>query len=143
MVMLNSQTEYRCEILCDILHLKGAEALAHYGTDFYAGTPCLTVNQRGLGKAYYVATVPEDRFFDDFIGSICSDIGIKAPLETPAGVEVRQRHKADKTFTFILNHNEHAVQLELGQHHYLDLITDTLKAGNIELEAKGVLILSS
>lgn len=143
MVMFDSQTEYCCEILCDILHLQGAEALAHYGADFYARTPCLTVNKRGLGKAYYVATVPEDKFFRDFMITICSDLGIKAPLDTPKDVEVRQRHKADKTFTFILNHNEHAVQLELGQHHYLDLITDTLKAGNIELEAKGVLILRS
>ena len=45
---------YECSFLCDLLHPRAARALAVYGDDFYAGMPCVTVNEFGKGKAYAV-----------------------------------------------------------------------------------------
>ncbi|HZJ87315.1 MAG TPA: beta-galactosidase, partial [Erysipelothrix sp.] len=51
-----NNTEYACGLMCDILHLEGAQALATYKDDFYKGHPALTVNKVGKGNAYYVAS---------------------------------------------------------------------------------------
>lgn len=51
--------ESKCGLLCDILHLEGAQAIASYGGDFYAGTPAVTRNNCGKGVAYYVGTQPD------------------------------------------------------------------------------------
>ena len=45
-----------CKMLCDLMHLETAEALAHYTSDFYAGTPVVTKNRFGNGNVYYVGT---------------------------------------------------------------------------------------
>ena len=33
---------YDCTFLCDLLHGRAAQPLAHYESDFYAGMPCVT-----------------------------------------------------------------------------------------------------
>ena len=63
--------EYPAEILCDIIHPEGAETLAEYQEDFYAGTPVLTENSFGKGKAYYVGTCSGDEFYRDFTRRLC------------------------------------------------------------------------
>ncbi len=135
------QEQYECGLICDILHLEGAEALGIYGEDFYAGSPCLTVNNYGKGKAYYVATDPDEEFINDFIKQICEQKGLVAPLEVPAGVEVTQRHKDNSTFTFLLNHNDFTVSLDLKNKLYQDLISKEQKTGQVNLDPKDVLIL--
>lgn len=132
---------YECGLICDLLHLRGAEALAVYGTDFYAGRPCLTRNQFGKGTAYYVATDPEQCFLDGFIRYLCNLKGIKPHLEVPPGVEVTQRYKENHEFMFILNHNQEAVEIDLGDKAYVDLITLQIKRGRIHLDGRDVLIL--
>jgi beta-galactosidase len=62
--------EYSCSVLCDVLHLETAKALASYGEDFYKGKPVLTVNEFGKGKAYYIASDPDEEFIKDFIDNI-------------------------------------------------------------------------
>lgn len=37
--------EYEIRDLCELIHIEGAETLAFYGDDFYAGRPALTVNK--------------------------------------------------------------------------------------------------
>ncbi len=132
---------YQCGMLCDLINPEGAKTLAVYGKDFYAGRPVLTENSFGKGKAYYIASDPEERFVADFIGQLCEAKGLKAPITTPAGVEVTQRVKEGKTFTFVLNHNDSDVQIDLGKEKRMDLLTERQLSGTVELERKGVLIL--
>lgn len=132
---------YECGLICDLLHLRGAEALAVYAADFYAGRPCLTRNQFGKGTAYYVASDPEQPFIDGFVKYLCDLKGIKAPLEVPPGVEVTQREKESRRFTFVLNHNETAVEIDLGEKACFDLVTQTEKRGRVRLAGRDVLIL--
>jgi beta-galactosidase len=54
-----SRGTYNCDPSCDILHLEGAQALATFEDDFYAGYPAITEHRFGRGRALYVATRPE------------------------------------------------------------------------------------
>jgi len=132
---------YECSLLCDLLHLEGAESLAVYESDFYAGMPCLTRNNFGKGKAYYVATDPEEKFLADFIKLVCEEKGVKPLMHVPKGVEVTQRVKDGRKFTFLLNHNTETVTVDIGNENYREMITDKTVSGSISLEAKGVAIL--
>lgn len=63
---LQLHTSYKCKNLCDLVQLNGATPLMNYGSDFYQGTPALTVNQYGKGYAYYICTDAEELFYHDF-----------------------------------------------------------------------------
>ena len=54
---LQLNTSYKCKNLCDLIQLSGATPLMNYGSDFYQGTPALTVNQYGKGYAYYLSLI--------------------------------------------------------------------------------------
>lgn len=64
---LDLRGDFEAKELCDLIHLEGAEALAQYGSDFYAGRPALTVNQLGDGKAYYIASRNDQAFHRAFL----------------------------------------------------------------------------
>ena len=58
---------YTCKYLCDLVELRGARTLMTYGSDFYEGYSCLTVNEYGKGKAWYVAADADKEFYGDFL----------------------------------------------------------------------------
>lgn len=144
MIMNNTEgfkkKEYSCGMLCDILHLQGAEALAVYGKDFYAGKPVLTVNKYGMGKAYYIASDPEEAFVKDFIKYITEEKNIYSDFPEINGVEITQRFKENKEFTFILNYNDKDVVLRLHK-KYLNLLTEENISEEIILRPKETAIL--
>lgn len=133
---------YSCRMLCDLINLEGAEALATYGSDFYAGRPVLTVNNFGLGKAYYIASDPEEKFLNDFTDLICSEQSVEGiDIEAPEGVEITRRSNEKGEYTFIINNNDHEVIINLQNKNYVELITSEEKKGEYILEGKGVNIL--
>lgn len=105
--------EYTCELLCDLMHLEGAEALASYKEDFYAGMPVITKNAYGNGSAYYVGTRSSEAFYADFIEKLCKEKGIEKEAEVPAGVEAVRRKTEEHEFLFLLNHTEETVEVEI------------------------------
>lgn len=98
---------YEGEKWSDILHLKtgkGAKPLAFYDSEFYAGSPAITVNQYGEGKAYYVATEPKA----DLAAKLIDELIVSHKLEnfgtTPRGVEIVHRASDSKDYIFVINH---------------------------------------
>ena len=67
---LQLHTSYKCKNLCDLVQLNGATPLMNYGSDFYQGTPALTVNQYGKGYAYYICADAEEPFYHDLYAKI-------------------------------------------------------------------------
>lgn len=134
---------YECGLLCDLVNPEGAEVLAVYGKDFYAGRPCLTANAHGKGQAYYVASDPEDRFLEALMKYLCGLKGIKAPLPVPEGVEITQRWKDGRRFIFLLNHNSFPVEVSPGECGCPELITGRRIEGSLKLEPLGVAILEA
>ncbi len=122
-VMADGSGSYSCGRLCDIIHSEGAQVLATYGQDFYAGTPVLTANAHGSGRAYYIASDPEERFLDGFYGGILAEKGIAPPFDAPSGVELALRETDEQRLLFVLNHSAEAqtVALPAGQ-RYAELL---------------------
>lgn len=96
---------YEAKLLCDLLHLEGAEALASYEEDFYAGMPVLTKNACGSGNAWYVAAQSEDAFYEKLTETVCAEAGVSPlPVRAPQGVEATVRIREDAAYLFLLNH---------------------------------------
>src|SRR5690606_22323243 len=133
---------YSCNLLFDLIHTEGAEAVAEYGSDFYKGMPVLTVNQFGKGKAWYVASSPDAEFLVDFLQTVCEEAGVEPLLAVPEGVETTERVKDGQTYLFVLNHNNEEATIELKDRQYKEVLTDDQVSGSLVLKEKGVLILA-
>jgi beta-galactosidase len=134
------QGEYRGGVLCDLLHLEGAQARATFSEDFYAGRPALTVNEYGQGKALYLAADVEDAMLADLLLTLCDERGIAPALDVPAGVEVTQRVKEGQAYTFVLNHAAEEQSLHLPE-GCRDLLSGQALEGAVTIAAHDVWIL--
>ncbi|MDR3708646.1 MAG: beta-galactosidase [Capsulimonadaceae bacterium] len=112
---LGLSNSYKARHYCDILHLEGAESLATFTDDFYAGGPAVTVNKFGKGQAYYIASRNDERFQDDLVGSVIKQLGIAGVLgdALPDGVTATSREKDGRTFVFVMNFNNAPVDVPL------------------------------
>ena len=135
---------YGCRLLCDRIHAEGADVLATYGSDFYAGEPAITVNSFGQGQAYYLATALDPDALTGFVQKLCDDKGIAPPVpNAPPGVEALPRVSPQgETMLYLLNHNAHAVTQPLPEGSYTNLLTSQTLSGEAALDAYGVLILA-
>ncbi len=134
--------EYSCGFHCDIIHSRGAKVLASYGSDFYAGTPVMTENTYGKGKAYYIGTEPNDAFLADFVAEICKENDIKAPFEVSDAVEVTKRVNDRNETVFALNYDkENEGFINLGEGKYIDLIKNEEVTGKTSIAPYDVRVL--
>jgi beta-galactosidase len=131
---------YGCDLWADLIHLQGAESLASYTEDFYAGTPAVTRNVFGEGTAYYLGTRPEERYARSLLQMVCEEAGVRPTAEVPPGVDAVRRKTEDASYLFVLNHNHEGVEIRLprpGQ----DLLTGTAHHSNLVLDPLEVAIL--
>lgn len=135
---------FQARELCSVVHAEGAQVLATYGSDFYAGYPALTVNRYGAGQAYYVASRNDQDFLDAFLGRLVDTLDIKRALgvDLPRGVTAQLRSDGDREFVFLLNFNPHAERVDLGEALYVDMLGGESVAGVVELGAYGCRVLT-
>jgi len=104
---------YEGEKWSDIIELKGTCPLAVYDSEFYAGTPAITVNRYGDGKAYYIGTEPgaglAARLAEEFIGAQKLD----SFGNTPLGVEIAHRATEKADYIFVINHTNEAKRVQI------------------------------
>lgn len=133
---------YKSQIICDIIHLEGAEAVATYEEDFYQGTPVITKNTYGKGIAYYIGTSSEADFYQDFTDMVCKEKGVKKEADVPEGIEAVRRKTENGEFLFLLNHTEQTIEFNI-QEESVDIITNQkFSCGQkVSLEKKDVMIL--
>lgn len=108
-----SQMGYPAKVLCDLLHLEGAECMGTYSSDFYQGTPVITRNRFGKGWAYYVGTRSNDSFYHAFLADIFKEAKVQSVMKTPENVEAALRIGARGQVLFLLNHRDTAVDVAL------------------------------
>ena len=133
--------DYICARLCDLLHVETATVLATFGDEFYAGWPAVTENPFGQGFVYYIGTDPEPDFLMHFCRTLCVDANVPPVLEGPVGVEVRRRSQKDRSFLFILNHNDDVAQVTLPDRRCQDMLTGQLVTGTLALPGFDVRII--
>ena len=134
------EKDYECGFLCDIIHAEDAQVLAAYGEDFYAGGPCVTVNEYGQGKAYYIGTQPEQDFLEELMKVIVKDSGIKPLYPAEAGMELTRRVSEKGDVVFAINHNKHTSWVDFGEEQLINLMNDEVLTGKVQLAAGDVLV---
>ncbi|MGN0405178.1 MAG: beta-galactosidase [Bariatricus sp.] len=104
---------YPAEILCDLMHLEGAEAVSVYGEDFYKDTPVITRNHFGKGTAYYVGTRSNPSFYEHFLNNIFEESEVYPVMEGPEGLEITVRENETARFIFMINHRTDEARIVL------------------------------
>ncbi|HEY0827684.1 MAG TPA: beta-galactosidase [Bacilli bacterium] len=103
---------YEVKKWCDVITAITAKTEAVYTKDYYAGKPAVTVNQYGRGKAWYVATEPEQDFIRVMMQIIVLQSKILPIVTTPEGVESARRVTQEgKIYIFLMNHTKEQKQL--------------------------------
>lgn len=142
--LLNSmKPHYKCNLVCDIINLEGGTPLAVYGSDFYKGKPVLTSNKYGNGLAYYIGSNPSQEFLNDFILTLAKEMNLLSSFEIKEGIEITQRFKNNYSLTFILNHNDEEITLNLDDKEYINLLSKQSIKKSINLKPKDVAILKT
>ncbi|MGI6367235.1 MAG: beta-galactosidase [Anaerolineae bacterium] len=131
---------YQASVMCDLLHLEGAQGRAWYDGEFYAGMPAITENAWGKGRALYVAAEMDARLLSDLLLTLCDQHDIAPCLAAPAGVEVTQRSKEGVQVTMLLNHGKQEAVVPLDA-EYRDLLSGEPVQGNLKLAPCDVRIL--
>ena len=133
--------DYDCGLICDIMHMENAQALACYDKDFYEGTPVLSKNEFGTGHAYYVATRAGQDFYADFLNKVLKEQGVEPVFKPCKGVEITLRRKEETNFLFFLNHNPRESVL-IAEKPGTDLLTgkEYCPGDEIVLQTKGVVL---
>ena len=134
---------YEARHYLEIVHPEGAETLAVYGDDFYAGQPALTLNRFGKGRAYHIASRNEDRFTGDFLRFLIGEMKLPRAIETelPRNVSAQVRVQDGRKLLFLLNFNGEAKQVDLGATKYTDAETHEALQGSLALAAYGSRVL--
>jgi beta-galactosidase len=140
---LDWNKHYPVKHYADIIHLKGAEALAVYEQDYYAGSAAVTVNCFGNGQAYYLAPRLDDLFLTSFYDWLCAELGLEKALGMPLpfGVNVQARSIEDEKYIFLLNFESSIQTIRVDEPSTVDALTGLAVKGEITLPGYGYRIL--
>ncbi|MFI0136881.1 beta-galactosidase [Streptomyces luteogriseus] len=133
----------QARLVFEIVLPRGAETVATYGTDFYAGTPAVTRNRYGYGEAWYVATALDQSGVDQVVRRILARHDLLGPYAAHPAVETATRVAPDGTrLLFLLNHAPEPARLT-AHATVTDLLTGkrTGRGEPLELDPLGVAIL--
>lgn len=137
------QGPYQVRHLCELIHPEGAQVLAHYRDDFYAGYPAVTVNHVGKGKAWYVASRNDTAFQRDFFNSIASELSLPQALNSsfPQGVTAHRRTDGESEFIVVQNYSAVEQSLTLPA-EFLDMVDKQTVQGSLTLAPWGSCVLT-
>lgn len=103
--ILYKGSSYKVHEFAELIHLEGAEMKASFGGQFYAGSPAVTVNRFGKGKAVYIAGRTDIDFLNVLYSDLMAEAEVKPVLDgIPPQIKVSRRIAADGTcYFFVLN----------------------------------------
>lgn len=115
------------DTLCEVAALEGATPLMVYDEEFYAGSPAVSVNPFGEGRAYYVATRFGEDFYPALYRAICEGVvGSVFPFDMDADVLATKRGE----YVFLQNWNDHPAKAgEWMLEKYETLVLKETKSG--------------
>ena len=139
---LGLEGRYEAREVCSVIHAEGAEVLATYAGEYFAGSPAVTVNRFGRGRAYYLAARLGDDFLLDFYRRLARDLALPRALDAdlPPGVTAQLRTDGASDYVFLMNFNAAPARVALDQ-PYTDLLHGGGVSGEVELEKYGVRVL--
>ncbi len=132
---------YTSQLLCDIIHLEGAEAVATYKEDFYKDTPTITKNSYGKGKVWYIGTQVEQDGIAHLFNALLAETSVKPICSNGEGLEITKRETANSSYYFVINQNEKAHLLPEELVGKVNLLTGEVVSEAVELGQFDVLLL--
>ncbi len=106
------ELDAHARLVLEIVRPRGAEPVATYGGDFYAGTPAVTRHPYGEGEGWYVATALDQPGVDRVVRRILDRHDLLGPYADHRTVETATRVAPDGThLLFLLNHAAATVDL--------------------------------
>ncbi len=112
-ILFTDGTKACCGLLCDILHLEGAEEIARYGSNFYAGTPAVTKNAFGKGYTYYVGSVLSEDGLAKVLDLACDGAGVASVIGEETELEVTRRISDAGAVYFVMNFKDQELPLPM------------------------------
>ncbi len=136
-------TSYPVKQYADVIHLQGADAVAVYEQDFYAGSPAITVNKFGSGHAYYLAARFDEAFLADFYGWLADGLELKTAVtqSLPQGVSAQVRQTDTARYIFLLNFEPTAQTIKWDGSGTLDALSSQAVDNEMTLAGYGYRIL--
>ena len=131
----------RCSRFCELIQLHGAQPLARYTGNSFAGRAAITTHRFGHGEAIYIGTQPEPEFLQRLFARIFSARGLKPPVAAEPGVELAVRGNDQDEFLFVINHQPTEVKIDYACWNGVDLLTGKICSGSEGLPGFGVRIL--
>ncbi len=140
---LEDQPDFSCGVLCDVLVLRSARALALYGGEYYAGKAAISENRFGEGRAFYIGTVGEDKLYQTLAGWLLNRLEIEpSPASEEREIEIGERWIDGQRILFLLNFASQPRAVDL-PHDFIQLIDGrVIPAGKLSLPPYGVMVLS-
>lgn len=135
--------EYEAHDFCEVVHAEGAKVITEYSSEFYSGMPCITVNEYGNGRAYYIATRQFRGELEQLVCKISDHEGIEriVPDALPYGVKVVSRTDYENEYIFVTNYDTANKTVNIGNAECVDIITGNKYIGSADIGPYGVLIL--
>ncbi len=137
-IVFPDKASYAVTELCELTENIGAETIAEYGADFYAGMPCLTRHPFGRGIACYLAAKPEQAALNAIYGHMAEALSLRHALaeQLLQGVVATERSGT----AFVQNYSGQPQTIAL-QGTYQELISGETLSGSRKLPVNGVWIL--
>ena len=135
-------TRMSCNLLCDLMHLEGAQLLASYDENFYAGMPAITKNTFGKGCTYYIGTNMGQEGIDKVLKMATQQAGVHPVVEEPTALEVVCRKTANSTHYYIFNFKETEIVIPDQFVGYTDLLTGKKVESGMRMKHYDALILN-
>ena len=135
-------TRMTCNLLCDLMHLEGAQLLASYDENFYAGMPAITRNTFGKGCTYYIGTNMGQEGIDKVLKMATQQAGVHPVVKEPTALEVVCRKTAGSTHYYIFNFKETEIVIPDQFVGFTDLLTGKKVESGMRMKQYDALILN-
>ena len=91
----------------DIIEPETAQTVVSYESEFYSGTPAVTVNEFGKGKVWYIGCDLEDDAIETIVKRITDDADAEY-IPQPENVEIVKRSANGIEYLMLMNYSNEA-----------------------------------
>lgn len=131
-VVFADGTKVKSHIVCDLMHLEGAECLGEYGDNFYASTPAVTKNKFENGLTYYIGTNLDPDGIAKVLDLAMADVGVTSVVPESTTLEVTRRTAENCSYYFLINFQDEPQPVPASLAGNVDVLTgNTIDAGDM------------
>jgi len=102
-IQINDHLSGSSRLVSEVIHLEGAEALAHYTSNFYRGMPAVTKHSYGEGTVFYFGTRLDADSFDHLMATVTETAAVTPVIAEKTALEVTRRQSEHHDYYFLIN----------------------------------------